>query len=157
MSQVKPIWIFLKRKTVSGSGISWAICKSAPRTRQITMPAPHSSVFYRLDALPAAQPTVSKHWRHILLIIPCKVVFPCELSGSPPPPASEENLWMQWHPPDAIAACVVQSTMSNHWLEHKTLTLPVAWPHLFFILNMIPAERCYSLYTSFPTYAQRVT
>jgi len=39
---------------VSGSGISWAICKSAPRSRQITMPAPHHSVFYRPDALPAA-------------------------------------------------------------------------------------------------------
>ena len=26
-------------------------------------PAPHRSVFYRPDALPAAQPTVSKHWR----------------------------------------------------------------------------------------------
>ena len=26
---------------VSGSGISWAICKSAPRSRQITTPAPH--------------------------------------------------------------------------------------------------------------------
>jgi len=32
---------------VSGSGISWAICKSVPRSRQITMPAPHHSVFYR--------------------------------------------------------------------------------------------------------------
>jgi len=32
-------------------------------TRQITTPAPHHSVFYRLDALPAAQPTVSKHWQ----------------------------------------------------------------------------------------------
>jgi len=31
-------------------------CKSAPRSRQITMPAPHHSVFYRLDALPATQP-----------------------------------------------------------------------------------------------------
>jgi len=48
---------------VSGSGISWAICKSAPCSRQITIPAPHHSVFYRPDALPAAQPTVSKHWR----------------------------------------------------------------------------------------------
>jgi len=44
-----------------GSGISWAICKYAPCSRQITMPAPHHSVFYRPDALPAAQPTVSKH------------------------------------------------------------------------------------------------
>ena len=59
--KVKPIWILLKQETVSGSGISWAICKSALRSRQITMQAPHHSVFYRPDALPAAQPTVSKH------------------------------------------------------------------------------------------------
>jgi len=61
--KAKPIWILLKQETVSGSGISWAICKSAPSSRQITMPAPHHSVFYRSDALPAAQPTMSKHWR----------------------------------------------------------------------------------------------
>ena len=61
--KVKPIWILLKQETVSGSGISWDICKSAPRSRQITMPAPHRSVFYRPDALPATQPTVSKQWR----------------------------------------------------------------------------------------------
>jgi len=30
----KPIWILLKQETVSGSGISWAVCKSAPRSRQ---------------------------------------------------------------------------------------------------------------------------
>jgi len=42
------------------SGISWAICKSAPRSRQITMPAPHHPVFYRLDALPAIQLTASQ-------------------------------------------------------------------------------------------------
>ena len=59
---VKPIWILLKQETVSDSGISWAICKSASRSRQITMPVlHHSKFFYRLDALPAAQPTVSKH------------------------------------------------------------------------------------------------
>ena len=61
--KVKPIWILQKQETVSGSGISWAVCKSAPRSRQITMPAPHHSIFYRPDALPAAQPTASKHWR----------------------------------------------------------------------------------------------
>ena len=64
--KVKPIWIILKQETVSGSGISSAICKSALRSRQITTPAPHRSVFYRPDALPAAQPTASKHWRHNL-------------------------------------------------------------------------------------------
>jgi len=54
---------------VSGNGISWTTCKSALCSRQIAMPAPHHSVFYRLDALPAAQPTVSKHWR-------CKALIP---------------------------------------------------------------------------------
>ena len=62
--KVKPIWILLKQETVSGSGISWDICKSAPCSRPMTMPVPHHSVFYRPDALPAAQPTASKHWRH---------------------------------------------------------------------------------------------
>jgi len=62
--KVKPIWILLKQETVSGSGISWAICKSAHRSRQITTPTPHHSVSYRPDALPVAQPTVSKHWRN---------------------------------------------------------------------------------------------
>ena len=59
--KAKPIWILVKQETVSGSGISWATCKSAPRSRQITMPAPHHSIFYSPDALPAAQPTASKH------------------------------------------------------------------------------------------------
>jgi len=44
------------------SGISWTICKqSATRSRQITTTTPHHSIFYRPDALPDAQPTVSKH------------------------------------------------------------------------------------------------
>ena len=43
--KVGTIWILLKQETVSGSGISWAICKSASRSRQTTTPAPHHSVF----------------------------------------------------------------------------------------------------------------
>ena len=39
--KVKPMWILLKQETVSGSGISWAICKSASRSRRITMLPPH--------------------------------------------------------------------------------------------------------------------
>ena len=31
----EPIWILLKQETVSGSGISWDICKAAPFPRQI--------------------------------------------------------------------------------------------------------------------------
>ena len=56
------------RQKWDGSGFSWTICKqSAPHSRQITSPTPHHSIFifYGPDALPDAQPTVSKHWRYI--------------------------------------------------------------------------------------------
>ena len=46
----------LAQEIVSGSGIRWAICKSAPRLRQITMPAPHHSDFTgRMPFLPTNQ------------------------------------------------------------------------------------------------------
>ena len=54
----KPIWILLKQETVSGSGISWNICKSAPHPREITMPAPHHSVFLQAGC-PSCSPTNS--------------------------------------------------------------------------------------------------
>jgi len=38
--KVEPIWILLKLETMSDSGISWAICKSAPCSRQTTTLAP---------------------------------------------------------------------------------------------------------------------
>jgi len=38
-------WFLLKQETVSGSGISWDVCKSAPCSRQITTPTPHHSIF----------------------------------------------------------------------------------------------------------------
>ena len=41
---------------MSGSGISWSICKSAPRPKHKTMPESHHSVFYRPDALTASLP-----------------------------------------------------------------------------------------------------
>ena len=56
--KVKPIWILLKQETVSGSSISWAICKSAPCSRQITTPAPHHSVFLQAGC-PSCRPTNS--------------------------------------------------------------------------------------------------
>jgi len=43
----------LEQEIVSGSGISWTICKSAPHPRHITSIPPLS--FYRPDALLAAQ------------------------------------------------------------------------------------------------------
>ena len=60
--KVKPIWILLKQETVSGSGISWAICKSAICIwLQTDNHASTPPLFYSPDALPAAHPTVSKH------------------------------------------------------------------------------------------------
>ena len=56
--KVKPICILLEQETVSGSGISWAMYKSAPRSRQITMPAPHHSVFLQAGC-PSCRPTNS--------------------------------------------------------------------------------------------------
>ena len=57
--RVKPIWILLKQETVSG--ISWAICKCAPRSRLITTPALHHSVG-RQEGHPACKKlTASKH------------------------------------------------------------------------------------------------
>ena len=47
---------FTEARDSSGSGISWAICKSAPGCRQITMAAPHYSVFTgRVSFLPPSQ------------------------------------------------------------------------------------------------------
>ena len=54
---------YWSNETVSVNGISWAICKSSPRSRQITMPAPHHSGF------PAIQPTASKYWRRKDVIV----------------------------------------------------------------------------------------
>jgi len=67
--KVKTIWILLKQEAVSGSGISWAIGKSAPRSRQITMPAPHHLVFTgRMLFLPPNQQ------RHYLVLTEDKLL-----------------------------------------------------------------------------------
>jgi len=59
--RLNPIWILLKQETVSGSGISWTImqvCTSLQTDNHASTPL---LSFYRPDALPAAQPTASKH------------------------------------------------------------------------------------------------
>ena len=56
--KVKPIWISLKQETVSGSGISWDICKSAPHSRLITTPAPQPLSFLQAGC-PSCRPTNS--------------------------------------------------------------------------------------------------
>ena len=88
---------------MSGSGISWAICKSAPCSRQVTTPAPHHSGFYRPDALPAAQPTASKHWRQMVDILVDNSLFVYFASAavavdSSHMPASTPALWSRFSP-----------------------------------------------------------
>ena len=69
--KVKTIRILLKQEKVSGSGISWAICKSAPSSRQITMPATHHSVFLQAGC-PSCRPTNSvKALKASCLLISC--------------------------------------------------------------------------------------
>jgi len=42
----KPFCIIMKQEMMDGSDVSWTICRSsAPHSRQITMPAPHYSIF----------------------------------------------------------------------------------------------------------------
>ena len=58
--KVKPIWILLKQETVSYSGISWAICKSAPCFRQI----PHQHPIARFLKAECRQSNSVKALRH---------------------------------------------------------------------------------------------
>jgi len=58
---------------MSGSGIIWAICKSEPRFRQITPPL----IFYRSDALPAAQQQrQSTEGNNLFVTIQCITQYP---------------------------------------------------------------------------------
>ena len=84
--KVKPIWILLKQETVSGGGISWSYASLHFAPDRITTPAPHHSVFYRPNAISAAQPTASKHWRHSQKIrrsAKCKITVTGNMSAKP--------------------------------------------------------------------------
>jgi len=66
----QPIWILLKQETVSGSGISWAICKSALRPRQITTPAPnHCFLQDQMPFLPPNQQRQSTEGSYLLTLL----------------------------------------------------------------------------------------
>ena len=130
--KVKPIWVLLKQETVSGSGISLVICKSAPSSKETTTPAPHHSDFYRPDALPAAQPTASKHWGtgelvweyKPLHVSPTKVPLPARGSESPsntwilgPSSASQyRNCHIDWFSHSCMPTTMTRRT---HTHSHK--------------------------------------
>ena len=63
----KPFWSLLKQEM---TGWQWhqpnhvqIVCTSLQTDNHASTSSLH--IFYRLDALPAAQPTASKHWKHI--------------------------------------------------------------------------------------------
>ena len=71
--KVKPTWILLKQETVSGSEIRWAICKSAPCSRQITMPAPHPSFsFFTYIKCSVCYEWIMNHWWILTESIPAQ-------------------------------------------------------------------------------------
>jgi len=57
---------FTEARDSEWRGISWAVCKSAPRSRQTTTPAPHHSVFFtgRMPFLPPNQQRQSTEGTH---------------------------------------------------------------------------------------------
>ena len=111
------VWILLKQETVSGSGISWAICKSAPCSRQTTTPAPYPVVYWGVYGV--YQPP-GFFWQRILtsVIINKQCIFrPC---ATPlcvyPPPFLAIHHWpyhSAFHRPDDLPAA--QPTASKHW------------------------------------------
>jgi len=127
----KPIWILLKQETVSGSGISWDICKSAPRSRPITMPAPHHSVFYQPDALPVIQPTAWKHRRpnrkHYMGLY--GLLF-CAISN---------DLWRSFAcciTSNAIRRTFVQRFTRFQWTERVARSLGDSWASFLILLHL---------------------
>ena len=62
---------------MSGSGISRAICKSATRFREITMPAPHHSLFTgRIPFLPPNQQHQSTETKAVVFTVSCTKHWP---------------------------------------------------------------------------------
>jgi len=59
--KVKPVWIYWSKR-VSGSGISWAICKSVPWPRHMTTPASHHFFTGQMPFLLPNQQRQSTGW-----------------------------------------------------------------------------------------------
>ena len=111
--KAKPIWILLKQETVSGSGISWNICTSLQTDNHVSISP--LSFFYRPDALPAAQPTASKHWRHLQLIITASII---SVGGQ-----KQQDDCTNWHFINNLPDYVVHTKYNND-NNHLTAVCP---------------------------------
>ena len=89
------------------------LCHMQVCSRQITMPAPHHSVFYRPDALPAAQPTASKHWRLTTLTL-----GKLEVNGKPVRECSGMH-WYMYEQTDGQNENIRHLALSIWWIKSK--------------------------------------
>jgi len=150
LPKVKSVWILQKQVTVSDSGISWAICKSAPRSRQITTPAPGHSVFYRPDALPAAQPTVSKHWRD-------EWMNGEKINGQAENTighnANDWVLLFTWNPTN-LARVRSRKSSRHFWLQKSTLHTHIKMFMVYIIQSYMPVfvRICHAVHRSLSPY-----
>ena len=126
--KVKLIWILLKQETVSGSGISGAVCKSAPRSRQITMPAPHHSVFLQAGC-PSCRPTNSVKalkaigcvgHTAVIKISACNWLSPGLLGNSCQPLVCH---WIAWNA--AVLPC--NNMLARYCVCHKSVLCRNCW------------------------------
>ena len=143
----------LEQEIVGGSGIILAICKSAPWRRQcrhVTTPASHHSVFYRPDALPAAQPTASKHsrhehWRH-LDTVTCEIFW---LTSIPVlhHPVQPLLLFLCLN---SLFGIVVQRDLIPAAVDYWQKTLQVR--HTGEPVRLLRYNSCFLLFSSFSSY-----
>jgi len=134
--KVKPIWILLKQETVSGSGVGWAICKSAPCSRQTTTPAPHRSDFTsRMPFLPPNQQRQSTESTEVLTLTLTLTLFlnpaPCRLGGIIHP---WFDFWF-WH----YIYCLLVYIVCFHTYPFSIRFPYLSPPLLIFCFENIPA------------------
>jgi len=82
-----------------------------------TTRAPHCSVFYRPDALPATQPTATKHWRQMPITTWAVIKFCCCLvSVGRPPNSYTISVWACHGLCTCMSACV---SFLTSWFPKK--------------------------------------
>ena len=99
---------------MSGSGISWAIYKSAPCSRQITTPAPHRSIFTgRMPFLPPNQQRQSTEGQYTNTSANSDQPITRRLRSEATP---------QWVPVDRIVP-LEESERSTNWARNQRVLL----------------------------------
>ena len=113
---------------MSGSGISWAICKSAPRSRQITMPAAHRSVFFtgRMPFLPPNQQLQSTEGKKTVQDSRCYMAQACAYLHCH---HLNDPWWLRW-------IWWIQWTLHNSTIQYSTLQIfNYSWKSYMYTIN----------------------